>query len=55
MRLKRANEFREDAVRIEFTGQLTRKQVADDLCVGMSTVNKWTQRIETRMWFRKRI
>jgi transposase-like protein len=35
------NEFRKDAVRIALTSGLTRKQVADDLGVGMSTLNKW--------------
>ena len=39
--LKRADEFRQDAVRITLTSGLTRKQVADDLGVGMSTLNKW--------------
>jgi len=41
MGLKRSNEFRQDAVRIALTSGLTRKQVADDLGVGMSTLNKW--------------
>ena len=41
MGLKRTDEFREDAVRIALTSGLTRKQVADDLRVGMSTLNKW--------------
>ncbi len=41
MGLKRANEFRKDAVCIALTSGLTRKQVADDLGVGMSTLNKW--------------
>lgn len=38
---KRTDEFRKDAVRIALTSGLTRKQVADDLGVGMSTLNKW--------------
>ena len=38
---KRTDEFRHDAVRIARTSGLTRKQVADDLGVGMSTMNKW--------------
>ena len=38
---KRTDEFRADAVRIALTSGLTRKQVADDLGVGMSTLNKW--------------
>ena len=41
MGTKRADEFRADAVRIALTSGLTRKQVADDLGVGMSTLNKW--------------
>ena len=39
MGLKRTDEFRQDAVRIALTSGLTRKQVADDLGVGMSTLN----------------
>ena len=35
------DEFRQDAVRSALTSGLTRKQVADDLGVGMSTLNKW--------------
>jgi len=41
MGLKRTDEFRQDAVRIALTSGLTRRQVADDLGVGMSTLNKW--------------
>jgi transposase len=41
MGLKRRDEFRADAVRIALTSGLKRKQVADDLGVGMSTLNKW--------------
>ena len=41
MGLKRTEEFRQDAVCIALTSGLTRKQVADDLGVGMSTLNKW--------------
>ena len=41
MGLKRTDEFRQDAVRIAMTNGLTRKQVADNLGVGMSTLNKW--------------
>jgi transposase len=41
MGLQRTGEFRQDAVRIALTSGLTRKQVADDLGVGMSTLNKW--------------
>jgi transposase len=35
----RTDEFRKDAMRIALTSGLTRKQVADDLGVGMSTLN----------------
>ena len=41
MGLKRTDEFRQDAVRIALTSGMTLKQVADDLGVGMSTLNKW--------------
>ena len=37
----RTDEFRKDAVRIALTSGLTRRQVANDLGVGMSTLNKW--------------
>ena len=40
MGLKRRDEFRQDAVRIALTSGLTRIQVADDLGVGMSTLNE---------------
>ncbi|WP_370739175.1 transposase, partial [Pelagimonas varians] len=42
MGLKRTDELRHDAVRIALTSGLTRREVADDLGVGMSTLNKWT-------------
>ena len=41
MGLKQNDEFRQDAVRIALTSELTRKQVADDLGVGISMLNKW--------------
>ena len=41
MGTKRTDEFRQDAVRIALTSGLTRKQVASDLGVGLSTLNKW--------------
>jgi transposase len=37
----RTDEFRRDAVRIALTSGLSRQQVADDLGVGKSTLNKW--------------
>jgi hypothetical protein len=68
MGMKRTEEFRKDAVRIALTSRLPRKQVADDLGVGMSTLNiehvlrRWFERAcershhtETLTWFRKRI
>ncbi|WP_416883152.1 IS3 family transposase [Marivita sp.] len=41
MGTKRTEEFRADAVRIALTSGLTRRQVASDLGVGLSTLNKW--------------
>jgi transposase-like protein len=37
----RTDEFCKDTVRIALTSGLTRRQVADDLGVGLSTLNKW--------------
>lgn len=37
----RTDEFRADAVRIALTSGLTRRQVASDLGIGLSTLNKW--------------
>jgi transposase len=37
----RTDEFRDDEVRITLTSGLSRRQVADDLGVGFSTLNKW--------------
>ncbi|MDA0187270.1 MAG: transposase [Proteobacteria bacterium] len=37
----RTDEFRKDAVRIALTSGLSRRQVADDLGVGLSTLNNW--------------
>ena len=41
MGLKRTEEFRADAVRIALTSGLTRRQVASEFGVGLSTLNKW--------------
>ena len=37
----RTDEFCKDAVRIALTSGLSRKQIAEDLGVGMSTLTKW--------------
>jgi len=37
----RTDEFRKDAVRIALATGLSRQQVADDLGVGQSVLNKW--------------
>ena len=37
----RTDEFRKDAVRIALTSGLSRRQIADDLGVGVSTLNPW--------------
>jgi len=37
----RTDEFRKEAVRIALTSGLSRRQVADDLGGGFSTLNKW--------------
>ena len=37
----RTDEFRKEAVRSALTSGLSRKQVADDLGVGMSPLDKW--------------
>ena len=39
-----SDEFRRDAVRIATTSGLTRPQIASDLGVGVSTLNKWVQK-----------
>ncbi len=41
MVMKRTEEFRAGALWIALTSGLTRKRVASDLGVGMSTLNKW--------------
>ena len=37
----RTDEFRKEAVRLALPRGLSRRQVADDLGVGFSTLNKW--------------
>jgi transposase len=37
----RTGEFRKEAVRIALISRFSRRQVADDLGVGFSTLNKW--------------
>ena len=41
MGTKRTDEFRADAVRVALTSGLTRRQVASDLGIGLSTLTKW--------------
>ena len=54
MGLKQTEEFRQDAARIGLTSGLTRKQVADDLGIGMSTLNKWiTAHRDTDVFLKK--
>ena len=43
---KYSEEFQRDAVRIALTSGLTRKQVASDLGVGLSTLGKWVRRVQ---------
>ena len=40
-----SDEFKRDAVRIAQTSGLTRRQVAFDLGVGFSTLNKWVKMV----------
>lgn len=55
MRLKRTNEFSSDAVRIALTSELTRKEVASDLDVGLSTLKNGIRRPATLMLYPTRI
>lgn len=41
MSLKHSDEFKRDAVGIALTSGLTRRQVASDLSIGLSTLGKW--------------
>ncbi len=40
---RHSREFRAEAVRVALTSGLPRKQVAQDLGVGFSTLNRWIQ------------
>jgi transposase len=44
MSSQRTAEFRAEAVRIALTSGLPRRQVATDLGVGYSTLNKWIEK-----------
>ena len=44
MAILHTDDFRREAVRIALTSGLTRRQVASDLGVGLSTLSKWIQR-----------
>ena len=44
MAQKHTDEFRAEAVRIALTSGLPRRQVAEDLSVGFSTLSKWIQK-----------
>ena len=44
MATRYTDEFRRDAVHIATTSGLTRPEVASDLGVGLSTLNKWVQK-----------
>jgi transposase-like protein len=39
--IKHSEEFKQEAVRIALTGGLSRRRVASDLGVGLSTLSKW--------------
>lgn len=41
MSLKKSNAFKSEAVQLALTSGLTRKEVAADLGIGFSTLNKW--------------
>jgi len=45
-----SDEFKRDAVRIAQTSGLTRRQVASDLGVGLSTLNKWVKMVSDEAW-----
>ncbi len=41
MNLKKSDAFKSEAIQLALTSGLSRKQVASDLGIGMSTLNKW--------------
>ena len=41
---RHGKEFRKEAVRLALTSGLTRQQVAEDLGIGFSTLNRWVQK-----------
>ncbi len=41
MGFKKSTAFRSEAVQLALSSGLTRKEVASDLGIGMSTLNKW--------------
>ncbi len=45
MATRHSDEFKRDAVRIALTSGLTRRQVASDLGIGLSTLGKWVRAI----------
>ena len=45
MAATRSDEFRRDAVRIALTSGLTRRQVASDLGIRLSTLGKWVRAV----------
>ena len=45
MAATRGDEFKRDAVGIALTGGLTRRQVASDLGIGLSTLGKWVRAV----------
>ena len=45
MAATQSDEFKRDAVRIALTSGLTRRQVASDLGIGLSTLGKWTRAV----------
>jgi transposase len=44
MASRRGEEFRREAVRLALSSGLTRPQVAADLGIGLSMLNKWVQK-----------